>query len=235
MVDVDKAVIARLKSHGKKFEILVDCDKAIELKQGKNVNLNDVLATDAIFTDVKKGNKAPEKELEDSFGTSDALEISEEIIKKGEVQLTQDHMNKLREEKRKQIINLIHKNGVDSKTNLPHPPQRIENALEEVRISVDPFRPAEEQIKDILVKIRPILPIRFEKRKVEVKIPSQFASKGYSTIKKFSNIIDEKWQNDGSWLGSVEIPAGVQEEFFSELNSITHGKVETKVLQVEGK
>ncbi|HLC37458.1 MAG TPA: ribosome assembly factor SBDS, partial [Candidatus Nanoarchaeia archaeon] len=95
MVDVDKAVIARLKTSGKKFEILVDCDKAIELKQGKNVNLNDVLATDAIFTDVKKGNKAPEKELEDSFGTSDALEISEEIIKKGEVQLTQDHMNKL--------------------------------------------------------------------------------------------------------------------------------------------
>ena len=234
MVDVDKAVIAKLKTHGKTFEVLVDCDKAIELKQGKRTNLNDVLATDAIFIDVKKGNRAPEKELEDLFGTSDVLEISEEIIKKGEVQLTQDHMNKLREEKRKQIITLIHKNGIDSKTNLPHPPKRIENALEEVRVSVDPFRPAEEQIKDILVKIRPILPIKFEKRKIEIKIPHQFASKGYSTIKRFSNILDEKWQSDGSWLGSIEIPAGVQEEFFSELNSITHGKVETKVLQVKG-
>ena len=96
MVDVDKAVIARLKTHGENFEILVDCDKAIELKQGKNINLNDVLATDAVFKDVKKGERASEKELEDLFGTSDHLEISEEIIRKGEVQLTQDHMNKLR-------------------------------------------------------------------------------------------------------------------------------------------
>ena len=234
MVDVDKAVIARLKSHGEIFEILVDCDKAIELKQGKDVNLNEVLATDAIFKDVKKGERASEKELEDIFGTSEALEISEEIIKKGEVQLTQDHMNKLREEKRKQVINLIHKNGIDAKTNLPHPPQRIENALEEAKVSIDPFRPAEEQIKDVLSKIRPILPIKFEKRKIEIKIDSEFAPKCYSVIKRSSDILDEKWQNDGSWLGSVEIPAGIQEEFFSELNSITHGKIETKVLEVKG-
>ena len=234
MVDVDKAVIARLKTHGENFEIVVDCDKAIELKQGKNINLNDVLATDAVFKDVKKGERASEKELEDLFGTSDHLEISEEIIRKGEVQLTQDHMNKLREEKRKQIVNLIHKNGIDSKTNLPHPPQRIENALEEAKFNVDPFRSAEEQIKDALSKIKSIIPVRFEKRKIQLKVPHEFASKSYSVIKRTCNILDEKWQNDGSWLGSVEIPAGIQEEFFSELNSITHGKVETKVLEVKG-
>lgn len=233
MVDVDKAVTARLKSHGETFEILVDCDKAIELKQGKDVNLNDVLATDAIFKDVKKGERASEKELENLFGTSDVMEVSEEIIKKGEVQLTQDHMNKLREEKRKQIVNLIHKNGIDSKTNLPHPPQRIENAMEEVKVSIDPFRPAEEQIKEVLTKLRMVLPIKFEKRKIEIKVPAQFAPKTYPIVRKFSTIINEKWLNDGSWLGSVEIPAGVQEEFFSELNSATHGDVETKILERE--
>ena len=35
MVDVDKSVIARYKTQGKNFEILVDCDKALAYREGK--------------------------------------------------------------------------------------------------------------------------------------------------------------------------------------------------------
>ena len=32
---------------------------------------------------------------------------------------------------------MIHRNAVDPKTGLPHPPQRIESAMEEAKIHVD--------------------------------------------------------------------------------------------------
>ena len=44
-------VIARIKSKGKNYEILVDVEKALQLKQGKPVSIDNVLAIDKIFHD----------------------------------------------------------------------------------------------------------------------------------------------------------------------------------------
>src|SRR3989338_11521432 len=115
MVNVDEAIIARLKSNNQLFEILVDCDMALALKEGKNISLKDVLAADRIFSDAKKGLEASENAMKQIFGTNDAEEVAKTIIQKGEIQLTQEYREKLREEKRKQVITIIHRNGVDPK------------------------------------------------------------------------------------------------------------------------
>ncbi len=104
MVNVDEAIIARLKSNNQLFEILVDCDMALALKEGKNISLKDVLAADKIFSDAKKGLEASENAMKQIFGTSEPEEVAKIIIKKGEIQLTREHRANLRERKRKQII-----------------------------------------------------------------------------------------------------------------------------------
>ena len=129
MVSVEQAVIARLKTHGANFEILVDCDKAIAFKGGSG-DIKEVIATPQVFSDSKKGMLASETQLKQIFGTEEPLEVAKQIIAKGEIQLTSEYRQKLREQKKKQIINMIHSNGVDPKTNYPHPPNRIEAALE---------------------------------------------------------------------------------------------------------
>jgi len=232
MVDIDRAVIARLKKEGNIFEILVDCDKALEYRAGKGVSLNDVVATDEIFKDVKKGEKASENLLKTMFKTDDPMQIADVIIKEGEIQLTAAHRDKIREEKRRRIIEIIHRNAIDSKTGLPHPPQRIENAITEAKIHIDEHKSAEEQIDDVLKKIRVIIPIKFETREIAVKIPNKYAGQSYSVLKRYRLLRDE-WQNDGSLIAVVEIPAGIQDEFFNQLNKITHGEVETKILKAE--
>ncbi|GAG35091.1 unnamed protein product, partial [marine sediment metagenome] len=184
MTSIDEAVIARLKIKGQSFEILVDCDKAIEFRAGK-CSLDDALVTDDIFKNVKQGEKAPENEMEKIFKTEDKKRIAEEIIRKGEIQLTTDHRNKLREEKRKRLIELIHRNAIDSKTGLPHPAQRIELAINEAKVHIDEFKKAEEQVQDVLEKIRPILPIRFEIWEIAVKIPAQYAAQSYRILKTY--------------------------------------------------
>ena len=233
MVDVDKAVIARLKKEQDIFEILVDCDKALELKTGKSIGLDEVLATNEVYKDVKKGERASDHEIEKIFGTSDIRDVAKQIIQEGEIQLTAEHKNKIREEKRRQIVNLIHRNAIDPKTGLPHPPQRIENAMGEAKVHVDEHKSAEEQVESILEKIRPIIPIKFELREIEIIIPPQYGGQSYHILKKYGKLLKDNWQNDGSLMVIIEIPSGIQEDLFLELNNLAHGEVESKILKVK--
>lgn len=230
MVSVDQAVVARLRKEGKTFEILVDCDKALELREGKPVGIDNIVATNAIFYDVKKGERAPGSELLKLFKTEDARKISEVIIREGEVQLTSKHCDKLREEKKRQIITIIHRNAIDSKTGLPHPPQRIEAAMEEAKVHLDEHKPAEQQVEDVLKKIRLIIPIKFEMREIAVRVPVQYAAVSFPMLKRYK-LLKEEWQNDGSLIAVVEIPAGIQNEFFSDVNKASHGEAETKIIR----
>ncbi|MEM4267530.1 MAG: ribosome assembly factor SBDS [Candidatus Woesearchaeota archaeon] len=231
MVDVDKAIIARFKTQGIVFEVLVDCDLALALKGGQSVDMHDVLAVQKVFNDARKAMVAPENQLIQIFGTSDVFSVAKDIIIKGEVQITAEHRAKILEEKRKRILYTIHKNGVDPKTHLPHPITRLELAFEEAKIRIDEYQSEEKQIKEILKKLRPILPIAFEKKEVAVKIPPEFGHKAYQAVKNFGELKKDEWQNDGSWVAVVEIPAGLQAEFFEKLNSLTHGSVESKILK----
>jgi len=232
MVDIDKAVIARLRKDNKIFEILVDCDKALEFKEGKSISLNYVIAVDDIFKDVKKGDKASEHDLMSVFKINDVLEISKKIIKEGEIQLTAKHAAKEREEKKKRIIDIIRRNAVDAKTGIPHPPQRIESAMEEARVHIDDHKTAEEQVDEVLKKIRAIIPIKFETKEIEVVIPSKFAGQSYHILKKYKLLKDE-WLSNGNLQAIIEIPSGVVDDLFNDLNKVCHGEIESKILKVK--
>ena len=129
MVTVDQAIIAKLKTQGYNFEILVDCANALAVREGKDISMRDVLAAMQVFSDAHKGTEASPLAMNEIFKTSDVFEVAKQIIQKGEVQLTQEYREKLRQQKRKQILNMIHTNGVDPKNHNPHPMNRIENAF----------------------------------------------------------------------------------------------------------
>lgn len=233
MVTVDDAVIAKLKTHGQSFEILVDCNNAIAVRQNKDVDMKDVLAAMKIFTDAKKGLEASESAMKQIFKTSDPEEVAKQIIKKGDLQLTAEYRNTLRENKRKKVIDIIHRNGVDPKTHAPHPITRIENALEEAKFHFDEFASVEEQLREALKKLKPIIPIKFEIKEIAVKIGPEYAGKAYSIIKNYGKILKEEWQNNGYWVGVVEMPGGMESEFYEKINEICHGEVEAKVLKTK--
>jgi len=231
MGSLDKAGIAKLKKEGKTYEIFIDSEKALEFRKGKSVSVNDIIVTEEIFYDAKKGTKASENEMKKIFGTDDKLEICKIIIKDGYVPLTAELLRKDLEMKRKQIVNFIHRNVVDPKTGKPHPPQRIDAAMTEAKVRIDESKSAEQQVQDVIDQIKIIIPIKFEVREISVKILPQYSGRAFSIIKQFGRILNENWLNDGSLSVTVEIPAGIQEEFEVELNKIAKGTVETKILK----
>ena len=233
MVAVDEAVIARLKANNQHFEVLVDCEGALALREGKAVDIKDVLAAMKIFSDAKKGLEAPQHAMEQIFKTAEPEEVARQIIAKGEIQITAEHRNKIKELKKRQIINMIHRNGVDPVTHAPHPITRIESALEEAKFHFNEFVSVEDQLQDALKKLRPIIPIRFEVKEIEIKIGPTYAVKVYPIIKRYGTILREQWLNNGYYVAAVEMPGGLEEEFYEKLNNICHGEVESKVLKTK--
>ncbi|MDO8628248.1 MAG: ribosome assembly factor SBDS, partial [Nanoarchaeota archaeon] len=125
MVDIDKAVVARIKKQGKTYELLVDSQAAYDYRKGKSISIRDIIAVDEIFTEAKKGIKPTSKELEQAFGTSDKQAMILDIIKHGDIPISAQQLHTQREDIKKQLITKIHRYTIDSRTGLPHPPQRI--------------------------------------------------------------------------------------------------------------
>jgi len=231
LVSLDEAVIARLQKGEDHFEILVDPKTAGQLIEGKEVDVLSCLAIDAIFKDSKKGTHAPQESIQKHFGTDEVEVIAKEIILHGEIQLTTEQRHEMQEQKRKRIVDVIVKNAMNPKTKTPHPRQRIELAMEEAGIHIDPFKPVDQQVKIVVDALRPIVPISMEQVRVSVKIPPQYTGKAYGVARNYGVLEREDWQSDGSWIGIVKIPAGMQTDFYDKLNDATKGNVETRILK----
>ncbi len=227
----EKYTTARLSVGEDKFEILVKPEEALDFKMGKQVTMSQLVAIEEIYSDASKGTRASVEKLQKAFGITDSLKIAEEIMKKGELQLTTEQRRQLVENKRKQIVAFLARQCIDPRTGTPHPPLRIEQALSQIRISIDPFKSAEEQAKVVIEELRPIIPLKIEQMRVAVKIFAEHAAKAYGAVKNFGTITKEEWQPDGSWIGMVEMPAGLYGQFIDRLGKLTQGTVQTKVLK----
>ncbi|MFP4116235.1 MAG: ribosome assembly factor SBDS [Candidatus Aenigmatarchaeota archaeon] len=231
MISVDDAVIARLDSHGQHFEVLVDPEKALDVKKGKDIKLDELIAVDDVFEDSDKGERISDKELNSAFGTNDIKEIVYEIIRNGEVQLTTEQRRKMREEKRKEIASTIARRAVNPQTDKPHPKKRIMNAMEESGVHVDEMRDVEDQVSEIIDKLKPILPLSVEEVKIAVRVPADHAGEASGKLRNIGKIKKEDWGSDGSWRAVIKMPAGLQDKFYKKANSVTKGEVETKIIE----
>jgi len=227
----DKFTIARLTKDNEHFEVLVKPQKALDYRNGKISSITEVLAAETIFSDANKGTRVAEEPLRKAFGTIDTLKIADVILKKGTLQLTTEQRRKMVEDKRKQVVDFISREAVDPKTNLPHPPMRIENAMEQIRYPIDPYKPVEEQARDIVKLLRPILPLKIEQVSVQIRIPAEYAARAYGAMKASGSIRHEEWRSDGSWQGTIEMPAGSYASFLNKLGDVTKGNGEASIVK----
>jgi ribosome maturation protein SDO1 len=235
MISLDEAVTARLESHGERFEVLVDPDAALEIKRAEfEGDLEDVIAAEDVFEDASSGDRPAESALEEVFDSTDPLEIIPEVITQGDIQITAEQRREMQEQKRKQLINRIARNAVNPQMDdAPHPPDRIESALEETDFRIDPMEPVESQVDEALEKLRPVIPIRFDTVTVAVQLPPEYAGSGQAKIRQFGELEREEWQADGSWIGVIEFPAGLQNDFYERVNEVSSGAAETQIIKDE--
>jgi ribosome maturation protein SDO1 len=223
-----KVTLVRLILENDKFEILVKPDPALEYKLGKRADLATVLVSDEIYSDANKGSRASSEKLRKHFKTTDVTDIARQILSRGELNLTTDQRRKMIEEKKKQIIQYIVRSFVDPKTHIPHPPLRIESAIDKARVIIDPFKRTEDQANVVVEALRRILPLKSEVLRLSVTVPSQFSAQSYSVLKATGSLKGEQWLADGSLKVIIEMNAGMKASFIDRIGSITRGSADIK-------
>ena len=224
----DKFTVARLILDGDKFELLVKPDPALEYKMGKRTDISGALVSDEIYSDANKGSRASSEKMMKHFKTTDSVEVAKQILARGELNLTTDQRRKMVEEKKRQIVQFINRSFVDPKTHLPHPIVRIETAMEEVRVPIDPFKKVEDQAKIIVDALRKILPLKSETIKLTVTVPPQFAAQSYSVLKSTGDLKSEEWLADGSLKAVLDMNASIKGQFLDRLGAVTKGSAQVK-------
>ena len=216
MVSLDDAVLARLEKSGKRYEALVDPDLVEQWKEdSSNIQLDDFMAMDEIFHDARAGERPTEDALMNTFQTLDVETILNIILDKGSIQLTTAQRKARVEHMRQQIIHHIHSQAIDPKSKSPHPRTRIELALQESKYSVDPFKRLEEQIKDAIAKLKPLIPLSFESVRLAFRVPGS----AYGSVSQLLRTYQKKegWLENGDWACVIEIPAGMKGDIIGQV------------------
>jgi len=220
--------VARLRSGSKIFETMVDLDAAMKLRKGEEVVISEIIRDNLIWTDLKKGMKAGEDDLKKAFGTTEFEKVVEKIVKKGEIEVTQEHRDAETEKRRKQVVDFLVRNAIDSRTNNPFTPDMIDSALNQSGVKIE-NQPVERQLSKIIESLIRIIPIKIETKKILIKIPAEHTGKVYGIIQEYKE--KENWANDGSLEVVLNIPVGLQSDFYDKLNSVTHGSAVTQEIK----
>lgn len=219
-------VTARMKVKSIHYEVSVDLDEALKLKTGKG-NITAALQSPNIYYDLKKGDLASQKDLIDAFQTLDVYAIATKIIQSGEVQKTQDFRDAEREKKLKQIIDIILRSATDQHGR-PYTEDRIKNAMKEIHFTID-NRPPEQQMHDLLEKLKTVIPISVQVKRIKLIVPATLTGNVYGLLNDYKE--SEEWLANGNLQTIVAIPAGTLMDFFDRLNKVSHGAIQSEELK----
>lgn len=226
-MDTSDAITVQYRGD-KQFEILVEPDLAKEAKlEGEDHDIQRMLFVQEIFTDAGEGERASVDEIDKEFGTKQVMEAAEEIFEKGDMQLTTEQKAEIREDKWKQLVSMISRRVQNPRTGNPHPPDRVENALEEAGFNVQWDSDMEEEFEDAIDELRPIIPVSLDEKTVAIRIPVDNAGKAYDKLQQTADIEEEQWGNE-YFTAKVTLPAGALKELREELQDITSGQTEMK-------
>lgn len=220
--------IARYRQGKLTFETMVDLDSAMKLKKGEAVDINEVVRDSGIYLDQKKGMRAGNDELENVFETTNLHEIVEKIVKKGNIEVTQEFRDEEIENKKKKIIDFLRRNAIDSRSGRPYTPDILESAIKDAGVRIN-NKPIDKQIPEIIETLKKVIPIVIETKKLKIKIPAEHTGRAYGLIQEYKE--KEEWLNDGSLEVVLNIPVGMQSEFYDKLNGVTHGSAITSEIK----
>jgi ribosome maturation protein SDO1 len=204
---------------------LVDFEEAMKVRSGTG-DIIRALNAHTIFYNAKEGSAASQADLTEAFASTDVYTIAKTIITKGELQKPQEFRDAERENKIKQVLSLLLRNAVDQHGR-PYTEDRLKRAIQEVHFNFD-NRPADRQMPELLEKLKVVIPIRVETKRIKLIIPARFSGQVYGFLKDYKE--SEDWLGNGDLQVIMNIPAGMQLDFYEKLNNVTHGAVVSEEL-----
>ncbi|ANQ10674.1 Uncharacterized protein PCOAH_00050260 [Plasmodium coatneyi] len=136
-VKFTNVAIVKYKHKGKKFEIACYKNKIIDWRNGTELNIDDVLQSHLIFTNVSKGEIAKKSELNSCFNSDNNYEICKTILEKGTLQISNKERSIMKEKIYKDMIEILHEMSVNPQTGYPLSTNMIESMVKNIGYSIN--------------------------------------------------------------------------------------------------
>ncbi|MHA2501368.1 MAG: ribosome assembly factor SBDS [Candidatus Kariarchaeaceae archaeon] len=234
-VDLGKFTLVRYSSHGKRFEMVVNPEPAFLFTQGEDVDIDDVVEGGyIIFENFSRGLKATDDDLAEVFGTSEDREVAKLMLKKGELQLTQEQRRAFVQEKRDEILDYLEKHAVNPNTKSPQPRQRIDNAMDAAGVIINKDEDTKAQVDRIIRQLTSTLPLSLESATVEFVVAPKDTGPLYGFLQGAGEPINENWGGDGTLTMIVRVPSGLVAGLLEEVSDQSKGRVRATVIDRSG-
>ncbi|VWU51607.1 ribosome maturation protein SBDS, putative [Hepatocystis sp. ex Piliocolobus tephrosceles] len=154
-VKFTNVAVVKYKYKGKKFEIACYKNKIIDWKNGVELNIDDVLQSHLIFTNISKGEIAKKSELTSCFNSNDNYEICKTILEKGTLQISNKERTVMKDKVYKDVIEILHEMSVNPQTGYPLSTNMIESIVKNIGYSINLDDSAKKQalkLFDVLSK-----------------------------------------------------------------------------------
>merc|ERR1712168_502942 len=151
--------IVRLKRCGKRFEIACYKNKVLSWRDKSEKDINEVLQSDDIFSNVGKGEFSKKSDINKAFGhlidkvpdREKNITICKFILEKGQLQVNESERKAVLSTTFTEIANIIAQMVVNLNTNRAIPAQVIERAMkEELHYSIKPHKSSKSQALEII-------------------------------------------------------------------------------------
>lgn len=227
MVNVDESFQVRFKKDGQTFEVLVDFNKLNEYKKDPiNISVYDVLADSKIFKDQRKGDLASTNELSQVFNSDNEELILKQILLNGECQIPTAYINKLRDEKKSQVINYIAENAINPQTKTKYTNSVISDEVNKIKFNFDPNKDFISQANDVLNLLKKIMPIGILKSNILLKVPGMYCGNFYGPFRKYGKFTKEYFDDEGNLHLHIEVNDSIIDEVLNYIKNKSNNEAE---------
>ncbi|CAF1000815.1 unnamed protein product [Didymodactylos carnosus] len=224
----------RLKKGGKRFEIACYRNKVISWRNKEEKDIDEVLQTHTVFSNVSKGQAAKKEDLMAAFNTEDQTKICVEILEKGELQVSDKERQQHFENTYKEIASIVSGKCINPETKRPYTISMIEQAMRDIHYSVNPGRNAKQQALDVIRQLKQSENIKIQQAqmKVQLTLPAKDAKRVKEKVHKLTtNIENEEFMGDSMQM-ICSIDPGVFREMDEIIRAETKGKGQLELLSL---
>ncbi|KAL3513782.1 hypothetical protein ACH5RR_026499 [Cinchona calisaya] len=163
--------VVRLKKHGNRFEIACYKNKVLSWRSGVEKDLDEVLQSQTVYSNVSKGVLAKSKDLVKAFGTDDQAKICLEILEKGELQVAGKERESQLSSQFRDVATIIMQKTINPETQRPYTINMIERLMHEIHFAVDPNSSSKKQALEVIRELQKHYPIKRSPMRLRLSVP----------------------------------------------------------------
>ncbi|CAH1119138.1 unnamed protein product [Phaedon cochleariae] len=220
-IRLTNVAVVRIKKAGKRFEIACYRNKVVSWRNQVEKDIDEVLQTHSVFTNVSKGQVAKKEDLIKAFGKDDHTEICKEILAKGELQVSDKERHSQTEQLFKDIATTVADKCLNPEIKRPYPVTIIEKAMKDVHYSVKPNQSAKQQALQVIKLLKESIPIERAKMRLKVNFKGKASKKIKEKLTKIESVEIEKEDREDDEITLVFL---VDPGYFKEIDSMVQSE-----------